>query len=515
MPVPFLQPDEKKFLETVAQMTYCNPFLPVRIELERAALGRDFTEIDPAWNTQIKRYSDHPNLVKLLERVEKTAEALRGRLAGSKSISQSEFELYEELVVFTLYHRYFDSFHGLIASENEGTNRKIDFYAPFKRDAESFLLPSGRPSRTLAELPHVFACFFQIRRAFHHIFSYIVGVSRPLIALRAAVWESIFSHDLRRYRRCLFNRMGDVVTLITGPSGTGKELVARAVGMSRYIPFDPEGRKFGVDFAASFYPLNLSALSPTLVEAELFGHRRGAFTGATENRAGWFEVCPSLGTVFLDEIGEIERALQVKLLRVIETRAFHRLGETEPRRFLGKIIAATNRDLSTEMRDGRFRRDFYYRLCSDIIETPRLADQLADQPDDLEHLVRFLAARMMDKNEAHEFSREVVVWIDKHLGKDYPWPGNIRELEQCTRNLLIRGKYVPADAEPSAPADALAADIRDGALSSDELLARYTTYLYARLQSYREVARRLGVDHRTVKGRIDEKLLAKIRKNDE
>src|SRR4030095_10303350 len=120
-------------------------------------------------------------------------------------------------------------------------------------------------------------------------------------------------------------------------------------------------------YAGPFYALNPSALSPTLIESELFGHRRGAFTGAVQDRAGWLEVCPATGTVFLDEIGELDPAIQVKLLRVLQSRTFQRLGDTRDRPFLRKLIAATNRDLGREMAAGEFRKDFYYRLCSDFV----------------------------------------------------------------------------------------------------------------------------------------------------
>jgi hypothetical protein len=106
----------------------------------------------------------------------------------------------------------------------------------------------------------------------------------------------------------------------------GIAAASEIIGLSRYIPFDAKTKSFTEDFAGSFVALNLSALSPTLIESELFGHRRGAYTGALEDRAGWLEVCPPLGTVFLDEIGELDAAIQVKLLRVIQTRTFQRLG---------------------------------------------------------------------------------------------------------------------------------------------------------------------------------------------
>src|SRR5205814_4034775 len=132
---------------------------------------------------------------------------------------------------------------------------------------------------------------------------------------------------------------------------------------------DPKTKAFALDFTQSFIALNLSALSPTLIESELFGHRRGAFTGALEDRAGWLETCPPLGTVFLDEIGELDPAIQVKLLRVLQSRVFQRLGETRDRSFNGKIISATNRDPNSTANGGGFRRrlrpDLYYPHCPD------------------------------------------------------------------------------------------------------------------------------------------------------
>src|SRR5262249_10255024 len=151
-----------------------------------------------------------------------------------------------------------------------------------------------------------FACFRQIQRAFDQIFRDIIGGSLAAARLRAAVWQSIFTHDMRRYRRTLYQRMGDFATLITGPSGTGKELAARAIAQSRYVGFDSKQLKFSGGEAQPFFPINVPALSPALVESELFGHRRGAFTGAIADRKGWLETCPALGSVFLDELGDLD-----------------------------------------------------------------------------------------------------------------------------------------------------------------------------------------------------------------
>jgi DNA-binding NtrC family response regulator len=304
--------------------------------------------------------------------------------------------------------------------------------------------------------------------------------------------------------------MWDMTTLVTGPSGTGKELVARAIGLARYIPFDEKTGAFAENFASSFHPLNLSALSSTLIESELFGHCRGSFTGAVAHRAGWLESCGQYGTVFLDEIGELDAQIQVKLLRVLQTRTFNRLGESSVRRFRGKIIAATNRDVAGEMAAGRFREDLYYRLCSDLISTPSLHEQLAEDPGELLHLIRFVA-RQFAPGEAEPLAREVLGWVHQHLGDDYGWPGNFRELEQCVRNVLIRGEYRPLRKMAGSSRDRLADDFLAGSMSADDLLRSYCTIVYAQTGSYVETASRIGVDRRTVRGKVDRELLARLK----
>ena len=151
--------------------------------------------------------------------------------------------------------------------------------------------------------------------------------------------------------------------------------------------------------------------------------------------------------MFLDEIGEVETAIQVKLLRVLQTRTFQRLGDTADRAFSGKLIAATNRDLRQALAAGRFREDFYYRLCADLLVTPSLAERLRDTPGELRTLLRAIARRVAGDEEADDVAAEAEAWIGEHLGPDYAWPGNVRELEQCVRNLVIRGTY-----EPQGPA---------------------------------------------------------------
>jgi transcriptional regulator with AAA-type ATPase domain len=496
--------DQKKFAAAVSNLGYCNPFLPERIEYERQALGSDFREAEAYWNVRVESEGVPPNVQRLIARTARLVEQCRTKLAGGVRPADGELDLYEDMVLLLLFHRYIPQFDGTLPPAGEGLERqRLGFYTDFARDIEHYLgLPKVRRPQQ-QEPAHLFACFFQLRRAFHHIFRYIIGASEPAVQLRATVWQSIFTHDMRRYRRTLFARMGDIATLVAGPSGTGKELVARAIGLSRYIPFDEKSLAFSEEYVGSFHPINLSALSPTLIESELFGHQRGAFTGAIEDRAGWLEVCKPLGTVFLDEIAEIGTSIQVKLLRVLESREFQRLGDTRTRRFHGKVIAATNRNMAEEMRAGRFRADLYYRLCSDMIQTPSLHQQVAASPEELGRLILFIVRRIAGEQEAPRIAREVEDWVRTNLGMDYAWPGNVRELEQCVRNVMIRQAYQPPRVAPAGEAESLTAAIEAGEITAEQLLQRYCALVYSKTGSLQETARRLGLDRRTVKAKID------------
>jgi len=507
--------DERRLGEAVSELSFGNPFLPERIENERRALGEDFVPTAIVWSLDISRLRDHPNVVEIQRRSELLTERCRQRLASGQKPSRRDLNLYEGLVLYVLFYRYESAFYEEIvaAPPSRGSRHRMSFYRSFRQDVDRFLGVLGRRAEGVGDTAHLFALFFQVRRAFHHIFHYMLGGSMAAAQLRAAVWQSLFTHDPRRYRRGLYARMHEVSTLITGPSGTGKDLVANAIGLSGYIPFDPGTETFTEDFRHSHLALNLSALSPTLIESELFGHRKGAFTGAIADRDGYLEGRGPSHAVFLDEIGDLDPAIQVKLLRVLQTREFQRIGDTGTRHFGGKIIAATNRDLKAQLRSGRFRMDFYYRLCSDMIETPTLAEQVWENPAEMHTLVRVLAGRLVSEEDVDAVTRDVERWIETSLGPDYPWTGNVRELEQCVRNVLVHGRYMPlvTNDEPANPVERLAREFTGGSLTADELLDRYCTLVYARTGEYTRAARSLQLDRRTVKRRIDEALLEELR----
>lgn len=245
--MPILPARDRRFLESVANLGYCNPFLPERVELERAALGRDFVDEGPIWSPSVSEPgATRPNIVGLDQKLPAAIEAAREKLGAARDLAADELAIYEECVHTMLYHRYYEAF--------VNARRNYRFYRAFLEDWKRLChIPNKNVSSDLHPA-HVFACFRQIQRAFGLIYDNIIGNSMAAAQLRASIWQSIFTHDMRRYRRILYRRMGDFPTLITGPSGTGKELIARAIAGSRYIPFDPERLEFADATAETFLP---------------------------------------------------------------------------------------------------------------------------------------------------------------------------------------------------------------------------------------------------------------------
>ncbi len=499
-----LNRQERRLALIVSRLVQTNPFGPEWLDLEREVLGRAFQSVGRChvWDPE---QPEHPNLTAISHRAEELVERLRKRLQRGAVPSPQDQLLYQDVALYVLYRRYRHDFDAMIAAAL--ADRAVDqaeFWPAFRRRFDELLPEIVVPCRPAPE--HLFASFFQIRRAFAFIFRFIMGTSRAAMRLRADVWSSIFTCNIRRYLRSLYHQMRRLNTLIVGPSGTGKELVARAIGLSQYVPFEAQQGRFAVNFADSFHAINLSAMPPTLIESELFGHKRGAFTDASRDHQGWLGACGSYGSVFLDEISELNLPLQVKLLRLLETREFHRVGDTQTYPFRGKFLAATHRDLPLEISRGRFRQDLYYRLCSDVIVTPSLREQLAECPEDLHDLLLFIARPVVGE-EAEVLAEEVEQWTAKHLGRDYPWPGNIRELEQCVRNILVRRDYRPLRL-PVGPSGAtlperLTAVFQQGWPTIGELVDEYIRVVYERTGSYEEAAKMLGCNWRTVKSRID------------
>jgi transcriptional regulator with GAF, ATPase, and Fis domain len=278
-----------------------------------------------------------------------------------------------------------------------------------------------------------------------------------------------------------------------------------AIGRSGFIPFNERKKTFVESFTRSFVSLNLSQYPENLIESELFGHRRGAFTGAVDDYQGIFDRCSPHGAIFLDEIGEVSIPVQIKLLRVLQDRVFLPVGSHREHRFQGRVIAATNRPIETLRREGRMRDDFYYRLCSDIITVPPLRQRIAEDPAELDDLIALLVERMLG-SRMPDIMQMVCETVTRDLGKGYPWPGNVRELEQCVRGILLNRHYRGTPSESATPdlVPELIAGIEDGRIKAQRLLAGYCFLLYRRCGTYEAAARRCGLDRRTVRKYVDQ-----------
>lgn len=367
---------------------------------------------------------------------------------------------------------------------------------PFGKDAIAQLHARGFSEQ---ECLRYFALYFQLRRAYYFIYTALVGESPSMKKFRLALWNNVFTYDVRTYEDHLIDRMEDFSTLILGETGTGKGSAAAAIGRSGFIPFDSKKDRFTHSFMETFIPVSLSQFPESLIESELFGHRKGAFTGAVENHVGLFELCGPHGSLFLDEIGDLTVPIQIKLLQVLQERIFCPVGSHSPKRFKGRVIAATNRSIEELRKEGRFRDDFFYRLCSDVIIVPTLRQRISELPSELEQLVKSLVERITGE-ESESLTGMILETLHRDLPSAYPWPGNVRELEQALRRILLNRHY-RGDLMVTEPdlEDDFIKKIQLGKIEARELLSEYCNFLYQRFQTYEEVARRTQLDRRTVK----------------
>ncbi|WP_022660091.1 sigma 54-interacting transcriptional regulator [Desulfovibrio desulfuricans] len=279
--------------------------------------------------------------------------------------------------------------------------------------------------------------------------------------------------------------------LINGESGTGKEMIAKAVHANSQSKKGP------------FVAVNCAALSETLLESELFGHEKGAFTGAERRREGLFAQA-NKGTIFLDEIGEISPLMQVKLLRVIQEREFQRVGGEQVVKVDVRIVAATNKDLKAEVEAGRFRQDLYFRLNVVTLDIPPLRQRVEDVPLLAMHFLEHFAGK--NNKTVKGFTPTA---MDKLL--KYPWPGNVRELENAVERsvVLLVGEYIgERELPPSIVGDPSVNDGKEsyGALVGLSLEEAEKIVIMKTVEACEgnksEAARRLGITRKTLQTKL-------------
>lgn len=507
-----LEPSQRSFCRLVAEASVADHF------------GEGRLKLDQKISEQRNSPSRHELFHTVADRVRQFVEELESK--GLARIDQFEGEdrvILELTFLFDLFHQLMEPLDAHVARQlaSPAEPLKVTF-------AEKALQRFGRLGFSPEVALRYFGFFFQLRRAFYFIDQQLTGSSPCMLQLKQSLWKTLFTCDLAYYRDHLLERMEDFSVMLLGETGTGKGTAAAAIARSGYIPFHPDQGRFAASFAGGFLATNLSQFPPGLIESELFGHERGAFTGAIHQHKGVFARCSAFGSIFLDEVGEVSSPIQIKLLDVLQTRQFVPVGSHTPQRFSGRIIAASNQDIDALRREHLFRDDFYYRLCSDEIVVPPLRRRIQEDPQELVELVHHRLAAILGQEDTQK-ATELAETILEQVGADYPWPGNVRELEQCIRRMLVRREYRtlwqeaascqkvpdPSKAEPaSAPSMANGVsslgdedywrhfEMRQ--LSAPALVGEYCRFLYSRHGTLDRVAKLTGLDWRTVKRYLKE-----------
>lgn len=468
---------ERSIAYAVNQIAFTNPFSD-----ERAVFDAQVAE-------EVTRFARREGPVSRKSSVADWVDQLPEAKWRYQAFQGEDAELIRVAFLFAAYDEYLSLMDGLIENQLKHAS---SLKAAFLQECMEFLREHGFNSE---ESCRYVAVFYQLRRAHHFIVRGLRGVSPCMKEFRRRLWNNLFTSDVRWYDQFLWNRMEDFSTLLLGPSGTGKGTAAAALGRSGFIPFEANRSEFAENFNNAFISLNLAQFPETLLEAELFGYRKGAFTGAVEAHQGIFARCSRHGSIFLDEIGEVGAPVQVKLLNVLQERSFSPVGSREKLRFNGRVIAATNKTLG-ELREGKlFRDDFFYRISSDVVVVPSLQERLRETPQEMDLLLETILVRLTGQKTLVGPVRDRLA---RCPGPDYPWPGNVRELEQAVRRILITGCYEPGRLQDRDKIEGLRRRLESIDFTAEELLREYCRLAHQQLHTRAEVGRKLQLDPRTV-----------------
>jgi hypothetical protein len=483
---------DREFFELAAEAMFLNPFSPRHSEVLRKLAG-----------IVGKQGLAEPKavLALVMERVAVILRQIERHGVWPAPLKYIYFDdtsrpLMRYIILFRELYRYRDDFDELVSKQAKrpDKNLSVSFVG-------SIIYGMGARGFDKADAIRWVAIFYQMRRAHYFLVQGFIGQSDCMRQLREDLWNTLFTQDVRIYDTHYFGRMEDYSILLEGPTGCGKGAAAGIIGKSCIIPYQDDKSMFESNFMELFLSANLSQSRPGLVESELFGHTAGAFTGAVSAYGGLFEKCRPCGTVFLDEIGGLDEQVQVKLLKVLDERTYTPVGSATPKRFSGRVIAATNRPPADLRKHGVLREDLYYRLCADCIVVPSLALRVQQNPGELEELVEHFTR--LETNDYHpKLAGRVMDVIATRLGKDYAWPGNVRELVQCIRRVTLKGDYRPDERLAGTKLDAIAAGIEKANFTAEQLTTEYCKFLFGRYGSYKDAARITGLDWKTVKGRV-------------
>ena len=477
-----LNSKERKFMNMVYSKVLVNPFCKESLPLEMSITGLhkplEGKQLADGFNTVLDQY---------ISDIDKRL----NRPAVLSDFSENDRQLFYYFICFRLYHECIFDFDELAMKQLSNESKSLS--VPF---ADKIINELCKRGFDLEHACMVFSYFYQLRRSWLFITTRLSGDSDCMQNLRASLWNNIFTSSVEIYTKTLWYRMEDFSTLLLGPTGSGKGAVAQAIGYGSIIPFNYEKKRFDVSYLQNFVSVNLSQFPETLVESELFGHARGAFTGAIDSYNGLFARCNLYGSIFLDEIAEIQLHTQVKLLQVLEERTYTPLGSHTVNRFQGRVIGATHQPIDQFCREGKFRDDLYYRLCSDVITVPSLRQRLDERPEDLTDLVEHLFERMLGQKDSVLIDM-ILDTLNRELPHNYSWPGNVRELAQLIRRIILKKTCKLPELLPSSPPSHQ--NIFSEELTVADLTALYCRQLYGKHQSYQDVSKITGLNWRTVK----------------
>lgn len=502
-----------------------NPFEERWLGIQKRLLGSAYQECGRVL-ALVGQLAPLPNLARVVDILRPVHAQIRARLKARAPATPEELDAYVEIGLLLLSHGFEVELQEIADTGVTPT----DLLARFKANhGAMFVLPGVPldvpPARVVLEV-----CY-QARRALHILHTTLRGVSIEAGRLRARVYNAFFpGGDLLRFLRGGQARRTGVHTLILGDTGTGKELVARALAYGRPIPYIEADKAFAGRATGGFHVVNTSGLAVNLVDSLLFGHRKGAFTGADRDAPGVLAKCVAGEILFLDELGDLAPEVQVKLLRVVEDGKYTPVGATEERALGGALVFAAQPAL---FRSRRFRRDLRHRLNEHVIRLPSLRARLDSDPAELPFLVRLFATAAAGPAYAEHLATEVLRLCEGELRR-YPWAGNVRELKGCVSNMHEQREYEPPSGyEPppsgevgvaagagvvsgmggpvaavgtagaGAPGAELARGVLEGAISAAELRHQYVVHMYGLTGSYTEAARRLQIDWRTVRSVVE------------
>jgi DNA-binding NtrC family response regulator len=502
---PLISDQRMLFLEPASHFHAVNPFDPAWEELLKASIRSSYQPGARASN---------------FEHLEVHLTAVLGlakNLAEGAVLLPTERAVYEGCAIFVLWLEFRTRLQALVDKDAV----VVPFFDEFVERHGAYF---DHPGVSVAEPGHLFSLMYQAHRAWYFPATKIRGRSPSAQRLRAALYSASIGADVAAYADGLYLRMSEIPVLITGETGTGKELAAQCVGWSRYIPIDRPTKRLVAGYRSGMHARNICEISEGLVESTLFGHKRGSFTGAVADATGYFALPGEHGSLFLDEIGELPLNIQAKLLRPIESRECLPMGATEPVKIKGRHIFATHRNLEAMCREEKFRADLFERINGVPIRMPPLRQMLAEAPDELRRYVRWFVAAKIDSPARVEAWTERIVRSIAATRPGDPWVRNLRELKHYTEQyLLTDGRMSTAVAMaptaenktarggPAAPASIclpssgiLGARTKAGEISFAELIRAYVTWLYVLLgQNKAETARRTGLNWRTVSRWID------------